>query len=127
MTADFLANDFGAIARAMRRETSSSPAVLHFWGRRALPSSTQESVEAAVAEAYRLVSGGTGTPFRITTPEGSVLMDDKALAEAVIRYGERTPVQMPAEGSGHSVAKAGTDTRSQQIIIPSNTANPDRE
>ena len=92
MPADFLANDFEAIARAMRRETALSPAVLHFWGRRALLSSVHESIEAAVAEAHRLAASNIGASVRITTLEGSVLMDDKALAEAVLRYGEGEPI-----------------------------------
>jgi hypothetical protein len=58
--ADFLANDFGAIARAMRRETAPTPmAVLHFWDQLNLLSSEHESVEAAVAEAYALVMSYT--------------------------------------------------------------------
>ncbi|TDH58160.1 hypothetical protein E2C06_34055 [Dankookia rubra] len=92
MPADFLADDFEAIARAMRRETSLSPVVLHFWGMRALLSSVHESIEAAVAEAYRLAASDIGTPLRITTPEGTMLMDDRALAEAVVRHGERMPI-----------------------------------
>ena len=92
MPADFVANDFAAIARAMQRQTSSPPAVLYFWGMPALLSSAHESIEAAVAEAHRLAASDTGIPFRITTPEGTVLMDDKALAEAVLRCGEKIPV-----------------------------------
>ena len=91
MAADFLANDFEAIARAMKRETLSSPAVLHFWDMLFLLSSAHESVEAAVAEAYVLVASDTGIPVRITTPNGTMLMDEKALAEAVLRYGEGKP------------------------------------
>lgn len=90
MAADFLANDFGAISRAMRRMTSTL-AVLHFWGMHALLSSTHDSIEAAVAEAHRLAASDTGTPIRITTPEGTVVMETDALAEAVIRYGEGIP------------------------------------
>ena len=92
MPADFLANDFGAIARAMRRETPSRAAVLHFWDMLNLLTSTHESVEAAVAEAYGFVASDTGIPVRITATDGTVLMDSKALAEAVIRYGEGMPV-----------------------------------
>ena len=88
MPADFLANDFGAIARAMQRETSSPRAVLHFWDMLTLLSSEHESVEAAVEEAYALVASDTGIPVRITATDGTVLMDSKALAESVIRYGE---------------------------------------
>jgi hypothetical protein len=88
MTADFLANDFGAIARAMRPEASSPPAVLYFWEALTLLTSTHESVEAAVAEAYGFVVSHSALPERITATDGTVLMDSEALAEAVIRYGE---------------------------------------
>jgi hypothetical protein len=85
--ADFLANDFGAIARTMREETSSPPAaVLYFWNMLSLLTSAHESVEAAVAEAYAFVVSRRAIPDRITTADGTVLMDDKALAEAVDRY-----------------------------------------
>ena len=89
MPADFLANDFAAIARAVRREATSSPeAVLHFWDMLTLLTSTHESVEAAVEEAYVLLASQTAIPNRITATDGTVLMDGRALAEAVIRYGE---------------------------------------
>jgi hypothetical protein len=88
MPADFLADDFGAIARAMRRETSSPPAVLHFWDMLTLLSSTHESIEAAVAEAYAFLVSHTAIPELITATDGTVLMDSQALAEAVLRYGE---------------------------------------
>jgi hypothetical protein len=92
MPADFLANDFAAIARAMRQETSSSPpAVLHFWDMFNLLTSEHESVEAAVAEAYGLAANDTGIPVRITATDGTLLMDSEALAEAVLRYGEGLP------------------------------------
>jgi hypothetical protein len=89
--ADFLANDFEAIARAMRRETSSSPAVLHFWDMLTLLTSEHESVEVAVEEAYVFAASDTGIPVCITAADGTVLMDTAALAEAVIRYGEGMP------------------------------------
>ena len=92
MPADFVANDFAAIARAMQRQPSSPPAVLHFWDMLTSLSSGHESVEAAVAEAYALLASDTGTPFRITTPNGTLLMDGKALTEAVVRYGEGLPI-----------------------------------
>jgi hypothetical protein len=85
---DLLANDFGAIARAMQREAASPHAVLYFWDMLTLLTSTHESVEAAVTEAYALMASDTGVPFRITTTKGTLLMDSEALAEAVIRYGE---------------------------------------
>ena len=91
MPADFLANDFGAVARAMRRETLSPLAVLHFWDMLSLLTSAHESVEAAVAEAYAFAASDTAIPVRITTPNGTMLMDEKALAEAVLRYGEGMP------------------------------------
>jgi len=87
--ADFVANDFAAIARAMRRETSSTPKVLlHFWDMFALLTSAHDSVEAAVEEAYVLVASDTGIPVSITAIDGKMLMDTEVLAEAVIRYGE---------------------------------------
>ena len=92
MPADFLANDFGAIARAMQRETSSPPAVLHFWNMLTLLTSTHESVEAAVAEAYAFVASDTAIPVCITATDGTMLMDSEALADAVIRYGEEVPI-----------------------------------
>jgi hypothetical protein len=90
--ADFLANDFEAIARAMWREAAPRAVVLHFWDMLTLLASAHESVEAAVEEAYALVASDTGIPVRITATDGTVLMDSKALAEAVIRYGEGVPV-----------------------------------
>ena len=92
MPADFLANDFASIARAMQRETSQPPVVLHFWDMSSFLTSEHENVEAAVAEAYAFVVSDTGIPVRITTPNGTMLMDSEALAEAVIRYGEGVPV-----------------------------------
>jgi hypothetical protein len=90
--ADFLANEFGAIARAMQRETPARAAVLHFWDMLTLLTSTHESVEAAVEEAYVFAASDTGIPVRITATDGTVLMDSKALAEAVIRYGKGMPI-----------------------------------
>ena len=92
MPADFLANDFGAIARAMRRETASRAAVLHFWDMLTLLTSTHESVEAAVVEAYAFLVSHSAIPERITATDGTVLMDSEALAEAMIRYGEGMPI-----------------------------------
>ena len=91
MPADFLANDFAAIARAMQRKTASPPAVLHFWDMLFLLNSAHESVDAAVAEAFVLVANDTGIPVRITTTNGTLLMDSEALAEAVLRYAEGRP------------------------------------
>ena len=93
MPADFLANDFVAIARAMQRETSSPrAAVLHFWDMLTFLTNAHESVEAAVAEAYAFVASDTAIPVSITTPNGTMLMDTEALAEAVLRYGEGRPM-----------------------------------
>ena len=92
MPADFIANDFAAIARAMQRETPSSPAVLHFWDLLILLNSTHESVEAAVAEAYAFVVSRSAMPDRITATDGTVLLDGKALTDAMVRYGEGMPV-----------------------------------
>ena len=92
MVADFFADDFEAIARAMQRETRSPPAaVLHFWDMFGFLTSEHESIEAAVEGAYVLVASDTGIPVRITTPNGTVLMNTAALAEAVIRYREGMP------------------------------------
>ena len=92
MPVDFLADDSRAIARAMRRETASPRAVLYFWDMRGRRTSTHESVEAAVAEAYAFLASDTAMPVRLTTTDGTVLMDSKALAEAVLRYGEGLPI-----------------------------------
>lgn len=91
MPADFLANNFEAIARAMRREKPSSPALLCFWDMSSLRTSVHESVEAAVEEAHRLTTNHTGIPVRITAPDGMVLMDDRALIKAVARHRRKMP------------------------------------
>ena len=92
MPADFVANDFGAIARAMQRGTAPRAAVLHFWDMLTLLTSTHESVEAAVAEAYAFLASHTAIPLRITATDGTVLMNDKALAKAVVRYRHGMPI-----------------------------------
>lgn len=92
MPAEFLANDFGAIARALRRNAPSTPTVLHFWDLLALLTSEYDSVEAAVAEAYAIATSDTGIPVRITAPDGTMLMDTEALDDAMIRFGEGMPV-----------------------------------
>ena len=84
--ADFVANDFGTIARAMRRETSSPLVVLHFWDMLTLLTSTHESVEAAVAKACALTDNYTAVPVCITATDGTVLMDGDTLSRAVVRY-----------------------------------------
>jgi len=92
MVADFLANDFGAIARAMQREAPTpQEAVLHFWDMFGLLTSTHENIEAAVEGAYVLLASDMGIPVRITATDGAVLMNTAALAEAVIRYREGMP------------------------------------
>ena len=93
MPADFLANDFGAIARAVRWEISLPPAaVLHFWNMLTVLASTHESVKAAIEEACALTASHTVILHNITASDGTVLMDDKALAEAVTRYREGMPI-----------------------------------
>lgn len=93
MPADFLANDFKAISRAMQREPSQSQeAVLLFWDMFGLLASTHESIEAAVEGAYVLAASEMGMPIRITAIDGTVLMDTAALAEATIRHSKRMPI-----------------------------------
>ena len=93
MPADFLANDFGAIARAMRQNAAPAPrVVLRFWFKNNLMTSTHDSVEAAVAEAYKIWSNGTASPDRIATADGTVLIDRAALAGALARYREGRPI-----------------------------------
>lgn len=91
MPVDFLANDFEAIARAMRRQAPPQAVLLRFWNMFALAVSEHESVEAAVEEAYALAMSETGIPEQITTPDGTVLLDTEALAEAMMRFGEGMP------------------------------------
>lgn len=90
--ADFVANDFEAIARAMKRNAAPSTVVLHFWDMLVRLTNTHESVEAAVEEAFTLVSRHTVVLNGITTIDGVALLDKKALAEAMIRFGEGMPV-----------------------------------
>ncbi len=93
MTADFLANDFAAIARSMRREAASPPeVVLHFWGMLSRLTSMHASVEAAVAEACVLKTRHTAILDCITTINGTVLLDNEALASAVKCYQEGMPI-----------------------------------
>ena len=91
MPADFLANDFAAIARAVRQETLSPPAVLYFWDMLSFLTSTHDSVEAAVAEAFAFVLSYSAIPHRITATDGTVLLEGKAFTEAMVRYGEGMP------------------------------------
>jgi hypothetical protein len=91
--ADFLANDFAAIARAMQRERVPAPKVLlHFWELLTPLTSEHESVEDAVLEAYAFVVSRTAIPHRITATDGTVLMDGKALTRAIARYREGLPI-----------------------------------
>ena len=94
MTADFVANDFDAIARAMRPNAASPLVVLHFWDMlsRLTMTSMHASVEAAVAEAYVLETRYTAVLDCVTTINGTVLLDDEALAGAVERYREGMPI-----------------------------------
>ena len=92
MPADFVANDFVAIARAMRPETATaSKVVLHFWRLLSLLTSEHESVEAAVAEACNLWTDLTTAPDHIAAADGTILMDREALIEAMTRYGSGMP------------------------------------
>ncbi|MDO9713596.1 hypothetical protein [Paracraurococcus lichenis] len=89
---DFLANDFGAIARAMRRKTSASPkVVLHFRYLLTSLTSEYESVDAAIAEAFELWTDLRTDPEHITAADGTVLMGRDALIEAMTRYAEGMP------------------------------------
>ena len=93
MPADFLANDFGAIARAMRREASAArKVVLHMRRLTTVLTSDHESIEDAVAKAYAFWSTGKAIPNYIAAADGTVLMDRKALAEAMARYREGLPI-----------------------------------
>ena len=69
------------------------PAVLHFWDMRTLLTSAHETVDDAVAEAYAFAVSDTAIPVRITTPSGTMLMDEKTLSEAILRHGERKPTR----------------------------------
>ncbi|MDO9713633.1 hypothetical protein [Paracraurococcus lichenis] len=90
---DFLANDFGAIARAMRREAAvATKVVLHFWYMLTPLTSEYESVDAAVAEAFELWTDLTTDPEYITAADGTVLMGRDALIEAMTRYAEGKPI-----------------------------------
>ncbi|MDO9714031.1 hypothetical protein [Paracraurococcus lichenis] len=90
---DFLANDFGAIARAMRPEVAvSSKVVLHFRYLLTSLTSEYESVDAAVADAYELWTDLMTDPERIAAADGTVLMDRDALIEAITRYAEGMPI-----------------------------------
>ena len=93
MSVDFLANDFGAIARAMRRGTPTArKVVLYFWVLASLLTSEHESVEAAVADAYNHLVGRTAKPDSITAADGTVLLDREALADAVMQYQDGLPI-----------------------------------
>ena len=93
MPADFLANDYEAIARAMRQNAAPTPrVVLRFWSKANLLTSQHDSVEAAVAEAYKIWSNGTANPDRIATADGAVLIDRAALPRAMARYCEGRPI-----------------------------------
>ncbi|MDO9714475.1 hypothetical protein [Paracraurococcus lichenis] len=90
---DFIANDFSAIARAMRREAPlATRVVLHFRYRLTSLTSEYESVDAAVAEAFELWTDLTTDPEYITAADGTVLMGRDALIEAMTHYAERRPI-----------------------------------
>ncbi len=93
MPADFLANDFEAIARAMRQNAAaSSKVLLRFWSLIRLLDSEHDSIEAAVAEAHERWMDRTTSPDHIAAIDGTVLMDNKALTEAIRRYREGMPI-----------------------------------
>ena len=92
MPTDFLANDFTAIARAMQqRSPEVCNVVLHFWGPISLLTSDHESVEAAVASAYNHLVSRTAMPDRVTTTDGTVLLNREALADAVMQHQDGLP------------------------------------
>ena len=89
MPADFLANDYEAIARVMRQNAAaSSKVLLRFWNFIRLQESEHDSIEAAVAAAHEHWMVRTTPPDHIAAIDGTVLMDREALAEAVMRYRE---------------------------------------
>ena len=89
MPADFLANDFEAIARTMRQNAAaSSKVLLRFWSLVRLLDSEHDSIEAAVAEAHERWMDRTTFPDHIAAIDGTILMDNKALTKAMRRYRE---------------------------------------
>ena len=93
MPADFLANDFEAIARAMRQNAAPpSKVLLRFWNFIRLQESEHDSIEAAVAEAHEHWMNRTTTPENIAAIDGTVLMGREALVEAMTRYREGLPI-----------------------------------
>ena len=93
MPADFLANDFEAIARTMRQNAAaSSKVLLRFWSFIRLLDSEHDSIEAAVAEAHEHWMGRTAAPDHIAAIDGTVLMGREALTEAMMRYREGMPI-----------------------------------
>ena len=93
MPVDFLANDFGAIAHAIRQDAAaSSKVLLRFWNLVRLLDSEHDSIEAAVAEAHEHWMGRTTSPDHIAAIDGTVLMGREALAEAMMRYREGMPI-----------------------------------
>ena len=92
MPADFLANDFEAIARAMRQNAATpSKVLLRFWNFIRLLESEHDSIEAAVAAAHDHWRERSTFPDHIAAVDGTVLMDRDALAEAMRRYREGLP------------------------------------
>ncbi len=93
MSADFLANDFEAIARAIRQNAAApSKVVLRFWRRLSFLDSEHDSIEAAVAAAHDHWRERSTFPDHIAAVDGTVLMDRDALADAVMRYREGLPI-----------------------------------
>ncbi len=93
MPADFLANDYDAIARAMRQNAApSSKVVLRFWRRLSFLDSEHDSIEAAVAAAHDHWRERSTFPDHIAAVDGTVLMGRDALAEAMMRYRHGMPI-----------------------------------
>ena len=93
MPADFLDNDYKAIARAIRQNAAApSKVLLRFWRRLSHLDSEHDSIEAAVAAAHKHWMERTITPDNIAAANGTVLMDRDALAKAVMRYREGRPI-----------------------------------
>ncbi|MBK1657793.1 hypothetical protein [Paracraurococcus ruber] len=90
---DFLADDFGAIARAMRRDAAAPPRVLlHFWHLLTRLTSEHDNVEAAIAEAHELWTHLVSDPEHLALADGTILMDRDALTEAMTRYAQGLPI-----------------------------------
>lgn len=93
MQADFVANDFAAIARALRQQVAPPPKVLlRFWRLLTLLDSEHDNLEAAVIEAHERWMDNATAPDHIAAADGTVLMDREALVKAITRYAEGMPI-----------------------------------